>query len=146
MSSSTYLTFNIVRNGNLLQVHTEAALPQGKLIIDAEGSSFVSLRYNINSALIYTRDELGILFTRPYKIVWRENGQYQERVYTVDDNLPYHASFVGDYSVELVNLEVLEEEEDEFWNEDDREEDEFYDELDDYEEEPYLEEEEEEEY
>nr|WIL03252.1 hypothetical protein Cbor_561 [Cedratvirus borely] len=146
MSSSTYLTFNIVRNGNLLQVHTEAALPQGKLVIDAEGSSFVSLRYNINSALIYARDELGILFTRPYKIVWRENGRLEERVYTVDDNLPYHASFVGDYSVELVNLEVLEEEEDEFWNEDDREEDEFYDELDDYEEEPYLQEEEEEEY
>ncbi|QIN54621.1 hypothetical protein [Cedratvirus kamchatka] len=141
MSNSTYLTFNITRNGNLLQTHMEAALPQGKLVIDAEGSSFVSLRYNINSALIYTRDELGILFTRPYKIVWKENGRYEERVYKVDDNLPYHPSFVGDYSVKVVNLEVIEEEEDEFWNEDEdgREE---YDELDEYEEEPYLEEEE----
>ncbi|SPN79170.1 Hypothetical protein BRZCDTV_194 [Brazilian cedratvirus IHUMI] len=143
MSNTTYLTFNIARNGNLLETHTETVLPQGKLVIDAQGTSFVSLRYNINSALIYARDELGILFTRPYKMVWRDHrGRLEERVYSVDDNLPYHASFVGDYSVEIVKLEVLEEEENEFWNDDDVEETEYYDELDEYEEEPYLEEEE----
>lgn len=139
MSNTTYLTFNITRNGNLLDTHTETILPQGKLIIDAQGTSFVSLRYNINSALIYARDELGILFTRPYKMVWNS----EERVYPVDDNLPYHPSFVGDYSVQVIDLEVMEEEENEFWNDDDVEETEYYDELDEYEEEPYLEDEEE---